>query len=109
MGNLAVDFHDPRVRSLQDNCQTQMNFWMNMENELKDFYSRNCNVRSEGTLIAQTVKSLVRNLKQGTAPGFDGITSEHLKYGHATTLYDKLASVYSAIIRYCFVPDIFTI
>lgn len=59
-------------------------------------------------LIADvTIKKLIYCLNRSVAPGTDGVTVEHLVYGVSPPLCKHFAQVYSLMLAYCDVPDIF--
>ena len=58
---------------------------------------------------SQTVSSLIHKLNNNCAAGFDGLTSEHLKYGHSDILCAKLSDLLTAIMSWQTVPSSFNI
>lgn len=52
--------------------------------------------------------SMLKHLKQGTAPGADNVTVEHLVYGLSPELCNVLIDFYSVIISTATVPNIFS-
>ena len=53
------------------------------------------------------VSDLIDSLNRGCSPGIDGITSEHLTYGKSYELCQHFSRVYSLILSYGIVPEIF--
>jgi len=56
----------------------------------------------------QMVKRYISKLKVGRACGMDGISAEHLVYGHDSKLPLVLSSLFTACFRWGLVPDEFT-
>ena len=50
----------------------------------------------------------VRGFKN-TSPGADGVTAEHLFYGKCDTLCNVIADLFSTLLAYSIVPDVFTL
>ena len=52
------------------------------------------------------VKNAIKKLNFGKAPGYDGITSEHIRYaGHA--IYQPLCDMFNMCVAREYVPNIF--
>ena len=47
-------------------------------------------------------------INKGCSPGIDGVTSEHLKYANGEILQSHLSVLYNIIIKYCYVPNLFS-
>jgi hypothetical protein len=54
-----------------------------------------------------SIMSVLKNMKQGTAPGADGVTVEHLIHGFSSELCTVLADFYSSIFSSASVPRVF--
>jgi len=80
-----------------------------IEEQVHQFYQQNREHRSGMTMSSSCISELIGNLKNGSAPGFDKISPEHLKFGNCVALCEHLSSLYTHIIQHSVVPDIFTI
>ena len=58
-------------------------------------------------ITRDTILTAIKNLKKGTSPGIDDITSDHLVHATSHKLADLLANVYSIIITSAVIPDLF--
>lgn len=56
-----------------------------------------------------TVSELIDNLNNNCAPGIDGITGEHLKYGKSETLCSILSSLFTYLLSWQIVPHTFKV
>jgi hypothetical protein len=54
------------------------------------------------------VSHMIANLNRHSAPGWDGITAEHLYFGESNAMCVLLASMYSAILSCGIIPTLFT-
>ena len=69
---------------------------------IRDIY-KNCKfVMSESQLCRY-----IKKLKTGTAPGWDGILAEHIKYAAQSSLILHLCNLFSVCVRYGIIPDAF--
>ena len=59
-------------------------------------------------LSEQLIRRYIKRLKNNTAPGLDGITSEHLKYGLNSSLPVHLSVLLTLCFRFGIVPDSFS-
>lgn len=77
--------------------------------EVKGHYDHLCSANNSEDFIlsVQCVKRYVKRLKNGCAPGLDGITSEHLKAGENTMLPLFLCNLLTVCLRHGVVPDRF--
>ena len=60
-------------------------------------------------LSEQLIRRYIKRLKNQTAPGLDGITSEHLKYALNSSLPVHLSVLLTLCFRFGIVPDSFYI
>ena len=79
-----------------------------MEQEVKEKlnYLSKCNT-SSFIFPESKIKLFIRMLNSGSAPGRDGITSEHLKLALHSKLPLHLCSLFSLCIRFGILPDYF--
>ena len=49
---------------------------------------------------------MICKLKKRSAPGYDGVTAEHLLYASSDILCEALARMYETIFRFNLVPDV---
>lgn len=79
-----------------------------IKNSVHNYSTKNSNYSTTDVVIEpDLVKRLVKSLKQGTSPGCDGITVEHLTYGMSHTLASILAQLYSVALSHAIVPHVF--
>ena len=76
-------------------------FVTNKEHELQNY----CSDMSK--LSPTSIEKLIKSLKRGVSPGIDGISVEHLFHALCPNLCSVLADIYSMILSYSFIPDIF--
>ena len=65
-------------------------------------------VHYDKAMSPSMVVSYIRRLRSGSAPGEDGITSEHLKYALESSIVDQLSTMFTICFRYGIVPINFT-
>ena len=72
---------------------------------LYNLYSRNkqCN----NVISVQDVLALLDKLNANCAPGIDGITAEHLKFGKSDMLCNVLSNLFTTIMSWQIVPTSF--
>ena len=80
----------------------------NIKSTVESYFIKNRNHSTDVVIEPNQVKRLVKSLKQGTSPGCDGITVEHLAHGMSHTLALVLAQLYSLILSHSIVPTVFT-
>ena len=61
------------------------------------------------SITPQRMREIISALKHNCAPGYDGITSEHIYHGSKTALCDLLSNLYTNILRFHIVPQVFNI
>jgi hypothetical protein len=77
--------------------------------QVLSLYDMNSNHDEQCMISPCKIETIIRSLKRNSAPGIDGITGEHLKFGLSPLLCSHLAALYSAIFSWSVVPHIFTI
>ncbi len=81
----------------------------NIAKHVKSLYQQHSQSHTPIQISAETVSLLIQSLKRNSAPGLDGITAEHLRFGDVSVLYSHLATLYSAILTWTVVPEILTV
>ena len=72
-------------------------------------YNQLCNGQPESKVFmsVSSVKRYIKELNNGSSPGFDGISAEHLKCALHTKLPTLLSVMFSICLRHGYVPDAF--
>ena len=77
-----------------------------ISDEVNDRYESVANDFNVYEIDTEHIRSLLAKLKKRCAPGFDGVTAEHLLYASSDTFCSVLARMYENIFRYNIVPDV---
>ena len=59
----------------------------------------------EYKIESDTIRKNIDKLKRKTAPGYDGITTEHLLYANSDVLCNILSNIYTTMMTHNIVPD----
>ena len=75
---------------------------------VESYYKDYCSDNKPDIINPDKVSRLIDTLRHNASPGIDGVTAEHLQYGKSDILCSILASLYSVILTYSYVPSTFT-
>ena len=75
---------------------------------VESYYTDHCSDNKPDIINPDKVSRLIDTLRHSASPGIDGITAEHLQYGKSDILCSIIASSYSVILTYSYVPSTFT-
>jgi hypothetical protein len=76
---------------------------------VKKHFEKNLNYKEQKIITPEEVSNLIVNMKLKSSPGHDGITSEHLVHGKSHILCKHLGSLYSTVMSWNVVPDVFKV
>lgn len=98
--------HYKNVMSEEGDLNPDQNLILNYVNEKYD------NIKDEVipiTIDVATVRKHISKLKKRSAPGLDGITTEHLLYASSDSVCALLSRMYSAMLSFNIVPNVLRI
>ena len=81
---------------------------LKIHKEVSDIHKKPEQTYIESKVTVGDVQNMIHSLKTGCSPGIDGVTSEHLTHGISATLLQTLSLLYSAIMSWGLVADVFT-
>ena len=109
LADLWANYFETLVTPLQDNGIYDQFHKNDIENQVNDIIQNSEDITDSifnVPLTIQEIHEVIRSLPDGKAPGFDGITYEHLKYG-GETMVRTLLKFYNCIIDREEIPDSF--
>lgn len=107
---LAANDFALHFETIMQNSDKLSEFQQNVTNDVEERYRRLCSQGSfQCNVDSESIQSLIRSLPKNKSAGCDGITAEHLSYGLTDTLCSVLASIYTAILSWGAVPDVFNL
>jgi hypothetical protein len=80
---------------------------LNIESVVKAKFYENQDYTEVIQVSSDKVRELINTLKRNTAPGADGISTEYLILGSSDNLCSYLASIYSVVLSWNIVPEVF--
>ena len=103
--NTLKDFFETKFADHNENSQRIQSSHRRVEN----LYSDLCEKPPEPSFIISEhqIRTYIKQLKSGSAPGLDGVMAEHLKYGINTILPLFLSVLFSLCVRHGTVPKHF--
>lgn len=108
-GPKVKDFQEFYSNIMSDDFKSTNSFHTLVNNKVKKWLH---NDQMQGVLpgcIAEsTIKKAIEQLNTGSAPGADGVTSEHIIYARSPALFRHLGSFFSGIVSHGIVPTTFT-
>jgi exonuclease III len=72
-------------------------------------HERAASGRHSPPLLMESVTHAIASLRLDSSPGFDGISTEHVRYGASSDLHRALLTAYEGIFRHGIVPRIFNV
>ena len=111
MADLWANYFETLVTPLQDNGIYDQFHKNDIENQVNDIIQNSEDITDSIFNVPLTIQEfheVIRSLSSGEAPGFDGITYEHLKYG-GKTMVRALLKFHNHIIDREEIPDSFQI